>query len=185
MSYKKVLIPPDEEEIFEGWTWGEHRAIEKSLYQLEMDSDTLAAARQRLDDKLLSAGVDPNAPRDKSHFICEYCKRDEWLVHAEDCPDYDPADRTAREAAAYQYMDEGFHDLHTTSVPVNDADAVDYFRIVAIWFPSDPPKYLLRKEFGADTFHMIPWQYVDGEVKEIVPLHSDAYGIGPAGVPKI
>lgn len=167
MSYIKVLIPPDEEEIFEGWTWGEHRAMEKSLLQLELDDEQLRDARERLDDKLREAGIDPDAPRDQSHFICEFCKRDEWLVHAEDCPDYDPNDKSVREAAAYQYLDEKFVVLHTTSMPLCDDDAVDTFRIVAIWFPNNPPRYVLRKDFGSDEFKMIPWQYVEGEVKQI------------------
>jgi hypothetical protein len=167
VSYKRVLIPPDEQEIFEGWTWGEHRAMEKSLTELALSDEQVALAQQSLDDKLASAGIDPDAPRDESHFVCEYCGRDEWLVHEETCPDYDPNDKHVREAAAYQYMDEGFHVLHTTSMPLCDEDAVDTFRIVAIWFPDDLPRYVLRKEFGEDTFHMIPGQYIVGEVKEI------------------
>jgi hypothetical protein len=167
MSYIKVLIPPDEEEIFPDWTWGQHRAMERSLRELEMTDDQVRLSREKLDDKLREAGIDPDAPRDQSHFICEFCKKDEWLVHDEDCPDYDPNDRSVREAAAYQFLDENFIELHVTSAPLNDEEAADYFRIVTNWFPDDPPKYVLRKEFGSDTFQMIPWQYINGEVKPI------------------
>lgn len=172
MAYKRLLDPPNEQELKPGWTWGQHREMMTTLDELEMEDDALAAAHAKLDAVMREVGIDPDTPLDKTHFVCEFCGKDEWIVHDEKCPDFDQRDVFTRDAAAYQYWDSEFVELHTTSVPGNDEEAADYFRIVTIWFPDHPPMYVLRKEFGgSETFAMIPWLFIDGKV---VPHESRA-----------
>lgn len=73
-----------------------------------------------------------------------------------------------RDAGGYQYLSDEFKVVHTTSVPMNDEEAIDYFRIVQCMFPKDSVKvkYLTRREMNGHEYKMIPWQY-DPDMKVV------------------
>lgn len=161
MAYIRKPGPADNEVIWEAdgksYTWGEHRAMEKQLPLLAVDDEMVAEAKRRLDNVLLEHGYDPNPP--PAEFICEHCKRREYIIHAEDCPDYEKDLAVTREAGAYQFLNDRFEVVHHTSVCVNDEEAIDYFRIVQVWFIDENIKYVMRRELHGSEFKMIPWQY--------------------------
>lgn len=172
MAYVRPPGPADDDVIFEAdgqkYTWGQHRQMEKQLHLLEMDDEMVREARRRLDSVLLEHGFDPNPP--VPDFECEHCHRKEYLIHAEDCPDYEKDLAVTREAAAYQWLNDKFEVVHQSSVCVNDEEACDYFRIVQVWFINENVKYLMRKEmYGDGNFHMLPWQY-DKETGAVTPI---------------
>lgn len=173
MAYIREPGPSDDDVIYESedgqvYTWGEHRRMAASLRTLGMEDEMIREAEHRLDAVLLDHGFDPHPP--PADFICEHCKRKEYLVHAEDCPDYEKDLAVTREAAAYQWLNDKFEVVHQSSVCVNDEEACDYFRIVQVWFINENMKYLMRKDFYGDGgFHMLPWQY-DKETGAVTPI---------------
>lgn len=171
MAYIRPPGPADDDVIYEAdgvqYTWGQHRQMEASLRKLEMDDTMVAEARRRLDAVLLDHGFDPNPP--VAELICEHCRRKEYLIHAEDCPDYEKDLAVTREAGSYQFLTDGFIPVHITSVCVNDEEALDYFRIVQVWFYDVNVKYVMRREMHGSEYKMIPWQF-DREANAVKPI---------------
>lgn len=76
-----------------------------------------------------------------------------------------------REAAGYQYRDANFNIIHTTSVPMTDKEALEYFSIVALWF-NKPPVYIEVRRFDTGKYKMLPFAY-DAETREVTELAAD------------
>lgn len=72
-----------------------------------------------------------------------------------------------REAGAYEYLNESLMVLHTTSVPMTDAEALEYFSFVQEWFTTEKVKFIQRRELDAAKFEMMDF-FWDG--KEVRPL---------------
>lgn len=66
-----------------------------------------------------------------------------------------------RDAAGYQYLNDKFELLHTTSVPVNDQEALEYFSFIKTWFFEESPKYITRRELDSVDYKMMPYRYND------------------------
>lgn len=82
----------------------------------------------------------------------------------------DEDDKLVRTAASYRFYDASLKEVHTTSVPVNDEEALEYFGIVSVWFDDrDQPRYLSRRSFDSGDFKMLPYEYnyMTGEVQEL------------------
>lgn len=174
MSYIEVPGPADEEIIFPAtddgpaFTWGEYRATEKMLRTLGIDNPVRTQMREKLDKQVVRFGV--QLPTGREPLICEHCKRQEYLTHLPECPDYDASEGITRDAAAYRYLTDGFAVVHTTSAPANDDEATEYFSLVQTWFPDVNVKYVMRKEmYGDSEFKMIPWSY-DSEANEVTEI---------------
>lgn len=174
MAYIKPPPPLDDEVIFtdtsgKDYTWGEHRKMEKMLAELERTDSSVRKAREKLDIRLAEFGIQQYGP---TILICEHCGEQEFKLHKENCLDYYKDLPVVREAGGYQYLDDRFRIIHTTSVHCNDEEALDYFRIVALMFPSDSDfhvKYIMRREMHETTYKMLPYQY-DPETKEVTPI---------------
>lgn len=170
MAYVRKPGPPDEEVIFtdhEGndYTWGQHRQMEKWLKEAEEDDPLVKEARQRLDAALEEVGFQVN---DDIIFWCQWCKQEETRPHLQTCPDWEPP--PTREAAAYRYRDASFNIIHTTSVPMTNQEALEYFSVVAVWFDK-PPTYVESREFDSSKFTMLPFVY-DADTREVTKLEN-------------
>lgn len=83
---------------------------------------------------------------------------------------HDEHDRLIRTAGGYKYYDKSFREVHTTSVPINDEEALDYFGVVSVWFDElDQPRYLARRALDGSKFDMLPYEYnyMTGETQGI------------------
>lgn len=152
-------FPKDHELIREGYTWGDHSKMLAFLDSLPDDDPATEIARSKVEKVSL--------PR-----MCEYCHKPEGEPHELECRDCnDPSLWVKREALAYTYLTENFEELHTTSTPMTDEEAVEYFRLVHFWFPKDPPKYITRKGLDPsdEAFHMMPWMY-EAEYEAVIPI---------------
>lgn len=74
-----------------------------------------------------------------------------------------------REAGAYEYLTEKLDVLHTTSVPMTDQEALEYFSFVQEWFPNEDVKFITRRELDGKTFEMMDF-FWDRELKEARPI---------------
>jgi len=163
-----VLIPGDDETP--DYTWGDQRKLGAMLEEMEAENPAVAAARVRLDEALEKAGMLGTLPE----LICEFCWRPESKPHEIDCQDNnDPSLWVKREAGGYQYMDQRFRVIHTTSLPMTDDEALEYFGIVQLMFPAEPDdfevKYIMRREIHGTEYKMMPWQF-DKETWEVSPI---------------
>lgn len=153
------------------YTWGEHREMEKALDELEAADADVRKARERLDYTLNKHGIRPYAA--PPYLICEHCGQSEYVRHAEDCPDYLIDLPVTREAGAYQYLTDKFEIVHSTSAPLNDEEALEYFGMVQLMFPREGPdfwvRYIMRREMHGGEFKMMPWQY-NKDVGEVFPI---------------
>lgn len=159
----------DEEEILPGWTWGEHREMEKMLAELEGESPTVKKAREALDARLIEAGL---MTEDHTRIrICRHCWKQEGVKHDEECPEHiDPRLFVKREAGGYQYLTDLLVVAHTTSVPMTDEEAVEYFPVVQLMFTDDTViQYITRREVLGHEYKMLPWQF-DKEAWEVRPI---------------
>lgn len=161
------IVQPDPDNDLPGWTWGEHRHMAAMLKELEEQDQDVAAARQKLDYRLREAGW--LSPEGAEPTWCVSCHKKPEEPHDHDCPhNNDPALWVKRERAAYQWLDAMFTPLHTSSVPMDDEEALDYSKLVELWFPGRKVKYLWGKDLGSNDFKMLPYQIEvhpdDGEV---------------------
>lgn len=176
MAYIKPPPPGDDEVIFtdrdgKDYTWGEHRAMEKALKELEAVDADVSKARARLDYVLTKYGV--NTGHKPVVLICEHCGKSEYVRHEETCPDYLKDLPVTREAGAYQYLTDKFEVVHTTSAPLNDEEALAHFGLVQLMFPKEGPdfwvRYIMRREMHENEFKMMPWQF-NKDVWEVFPI---------------
>lgn len=176
MGYINPPEPADEVVIWPAtetspaFTWGDHRAMSAALEEIEEDSPAVAAARERLDRALEDCGW---TVAGKVKQICQFCWQPEDKPHETDCRDNnDPALWVKREALAYQYLGPDFVPVHTTSVPMTDDEALQYFGIVELMFVGEGPHavYIMRKALDSMEFKMMPWTFDADkwEVEEIV-----------------
>lgn len=151
------------------FTWGDHRQMLKWLQEAEAGDEAIRTARERLDAALEQIGYK------EPPLICEHCHRPEGAVPAHDieCPDSDdPSLWAKREAGGYQYLTDKFEVVHTTSVPMTDDEALEYFGVVQLMFPADPDlwvRYIMRREINGHEFKMMPWQF-NKDVWEVFPI---------------
>jgi len=156
MSYVEYQ-PKDTDLIREGYTWGDYRKMVEFLDSMDEDDPVTETARAKFEVVPL--------PR-----WCEYCHRPQGEPHELECRDSnDPSLWVKREARAYCYLDENYEELHTTSVPMTDTEALDYFRIVSIWFPSTPPKFITRKGMDSEAFVPMPY-FFEAEFEAVIPI---------------
>lgn len=175
MSYIKPPEPEDSVVIVPAsdtqpaFTWGDHRRMLKMLEEAQLSDKAIAEARHRLDLSLMHAGFDTSEPE----MICEFCHRKESEPHEVECRDHnDPSMWAKREAGGYQYMSSEFKIVHTTSVPMTDDEALEYFGVVQLMFPSKPTlevKYILRREINGTEYKMMPWKF-DIATWEVTPI---------------
>lgn len=176
MGYIKKPEPADDVVIAEAipgvapvFTWGDHRRMQKLLEEAEADNPGLAAARASLDEAITKAGFN----LDDEELICQWCWQPMSEPHDVDCRDYnDPALWVKREASGYQYLSDKFVVVHTTSVPMNDEEALEYFSVVQLMFPAHPDlwvRYITRRAIGDNAFQMMPFQY-NKDVNEVFPI---------------
>jgi hypothetical protein len=177
MGYIKPPEPADEVVIYEGdpesgtpaFTWGDHRQMLKFLQESEASDEAIAAAGRRLEEALASVGYK------EPELICEFCHRKEGQPHEPECRDHDdPSMWAKREAGGYQYLDDGFRIVHTTSVPMTDEEALEYFSVVQLMFTGEPDlwvRYIKRREINSVEYKMIPWQY-NKDVGEVFPIEQ-------------
>lgn len=162
-----VIVP--ETSDHPAFTWGDHRRLVKMLEAMDGSEDAIAAAKANLEKSLEEAGYV------KPERICEYCHRKESEDHEIECRDSnDPSLWARREAGGYRYLDENFHHVHTTSVPLSDEEALEYFKIVQLMYPADPDykvKYIMRREINGSEYHMMPF-YFDKEKWEVFPIEQ-------------
>lgn len=173
MAYYPPAPPGDDEVIFtdsdgNDWTWGQHRAMEKSLTELEMSDAQVRAARDKLDQTLIEHGYSVD-PVQQSIRYCEHCGKAEYVRHEESCPDYLKDLPVTREAGGYKYLTEGFVEVYMTSVPMTDEEALEYFKIVQIMTGKTPVRYIMRREMHNYVYAMLPWQY-DNIAEEVLPI---------------
>lgn len=161
----------DSEEILPGWTWGDHRMMEAALKELEESDPRVKAAREQLDAKLIEAGL--MAPPAPPVEVCSECGQPVFKPHDYDCPDRPalPGEIPERDAGGYQYINDKFEVVHTTSVPMNDEEAFDYFRNVEqMNFNHETHvRYLTKRGLRDNDYKMLPFQY-DSETKEVTPI---------------
>jgi hypothetical protein len=81
------------------------------------------------------------------------------------------ANLVEREAAGYEYLSEKFESLHTTSVPMTDQEALEYFSLVHTWFPNSGVKYITRRAMGGTRYEMMPYTY-DVETREVTRIEG-------------
>lgn len=153
------------------FTWGEHRSMKKMLDEMEDPnhpsfSATVKASSELLDNLLESY-------RKVTEQVCEFCWKKVSEEHEIDCPDHnDPAMWVKREAGGYQYLDDKFVPVHLTSVPMTDEEALDYFKIVSLMFPTYPNlwvRYITRREINGTEFKMMPYQF-NKDLWQVFPL---------------
>lgn len=174
MGYIDPPEPADHVVIFPAtettpaFTWGDHRQMLKYLQEAEAGDEAIAAARRRLDEGLAELGYK------KPERICQYCHMPESTQrHEPECVDNnDPSLWVKREAGGYQYLSNEFVVVHTTSVPMTDEEALDYFGIVQLMFHNDPDmwvRYITRREINGIEYKMMPYQY-NKDVREVFPI---------------
>ena len=177
--YIKPPEPADHVVIFtteggETYTWGEHRQMEAMLAELEEQDELVAMARQKLDYKLREADIETLEPE----LICRHCHQPMSKPHDFDCPESnDPAHWVKREAGGYEYLDDKLQPVHLTSVPMTDEEALEYFGIVQLMFPTGEVNvtYITRREINGHEFKMMPWKF-DKETWEVTPIGKPADG---------
>lgn len=161
-----VIVPAEGDQS--AFTWGDHRAMLKILKDLEDSDEAVAMAHQRLRDALNAAGM-----IEEPELICEFCHRKISEPHEVECQDSnDPSLWAKREAGGYQYLSATFEVVETTSVPMTDQEALEYFGIVQLMFPADPDlevKYIMRREVMGTKYEMMPWIF-DKETWEVSPI---------------
>lgn len=81
------------------------------------------------------------------------------------------ANLVVREAGAYEYLSENFETLHSTSVPMTDKEALEYFSLIKVWFPLEKPCYITRRELDGREFKMMPWRY-DNETGRVEKIET-------------
>lgn len=164
----KYGFAPDDQLIYPGWTWGDHRHMLNILIGLEAEDAAVRAASKKL-DTIISRELSPEdyimAPPK-----CPECLTLDGLPHDDDCKTGPP-----REAGGYQYLNDRFEPIHTTSVPLTDADALDYFYQVETMFQANnafgATGYITRRELKGTKYEMMPFKF-DVEAGEIVPLRG-------------
>lgn len=173
MGYIVPPPPADDEIIFTkdgvDWTWGQHRAMEKSLASMEADDQIIKAARTRLDQTLIEHGVytDPTSVVVRN---CEYCGTPEFVRHDEDCRDYYRDLPVTREAGGYRYLDSSFQEITCTSVPMTDEEALEYFGIIQVQFPGDVDvRFIMRRPMHEGEYELMPYYY-DKDKGEVYPI---------------
>ena len=160
-----VIVPEsdDQEEV----TWGDHRRMIAMLEAMDGSEEAIDAAKENLTKALEEAGYV------KPERICEWCHRKESEEHEIECRDSnDPSHWVKREAGGYQYLDANLHHVHTSSVPLTDEEALEYFKIVQLMFPADPDlvvKYIKKRELNGAVYDMMPF-YFDKDKWEVYPI---------------
>lgn len=76
-----------------------------------------------------------------------------------------------REAGGYKYLNDKFEEIHLTSVPMTDREALEYFGIIDLWFQSTSPKYILRRPIEGSKYEMMPFQY-DPETGKVTRIEG-------------
>ena len=116
MGWVKEPEPTDDTVIWEAtadspaFTWGDHKRMEETLRHLEATDPMVKKARERLDAAIEELGIEQSKPR-----TCEYCGVQEFSLHKLNCPD--AVNDTGREAGGYQYLNDRFEVVWTTSTP--------------------------------------------------------------------
>lgn len=173
MAWINPPPPPDDEVIFTAadgtpWTWGEHRQMESWLKDLEDEDPVVKASREKLDDALAQAGIDPGmGPVVR---ICEHCGVEEYTLHKLNCPD--SKNDLGREAGGYQYLDDTFQPVWLTSVPRTDEFALRHFKNIQLMNPEVNVTYILRRPMHGTAYEMMPFRFdrTLGEEGEVVPI---------------
>lgn len=99
------------------------------------------------------------------HHVHEY--PDDWVFAGADGTH--PGGDARYEPSNYVYMNERLETIWTTSVPICDDQAIDYFTQVAAMGPQFNPVYLRKREPNG-TYKIIPFIYdrETDEAKELV-----------------
>lgn len=143
------------------FTWGDHRQMLRWLEEAEESDPKVKAARERLDEALIRSGWKD----DKGNVvqICKECHRPVNKPHEEECSfrPARPEEIPVRDAHGYKYLDENFIEMHITSAPCNDEEALDYFRIVKNFRYTTAPrvKYIYKRSLGEHVYKMMPYWY--------------------------
>lgn len=173
MAWINPPPPPDDEVLITSadgttWTWGEHRQMEAWLKELEADDPVTAAARKKLDDTMIEAGIKPD---ERVIRVCEFCGVEEFTIHNYGCPSARD-DVTGREAGGYQYLDENFQPVWTTSVPRTDEFALQHFKNIQMMHEDINVCYILRRPMHSNEYSMMPFRFdrTLGEEGEVVPI---------------
>lgn len=66
-------------------------------------------------------------------------------------------------APAYRYRDRDLNILHTTSVPKDDENALEYFAFVQRWFKDTEVRYIEKRPVGETTYNFLKYEYQDGK----------------------
>lgn len=78
----------------------------------------------------------------------------------------------AREAQSYQYLNDKFEVLTSTSIPLTDKEALEYFSIIQLQWWEDDVTYITKRGFDpSDTYKMLPYRY-DRDAKEVIPFED-------------
>lgn len=168
-----VIVPATGDQP--AWTWGDQRLMQQQLADLESSDPAVMKARQRLDAYLEENGWQEGGPK---RLVCACCYRSPEEPHEEECRfrPLRPEEIVQREAHGYEYYSGRFEPIHMTSVPMNDEEALDYFRIVdAMQFTEDVRvQYIYKRAWGENEYKMMPYQYnrETGEVIEITKNRS-------------
>jgi len=159
-----VVILSATESAPKGWTWGDHKAMKKTIDELEANDHVVKDARDKLDARLLDAGF-----LEYPVLVCHRCRQPQESPHKEDCPDFrDPTmNHGPRWRAGYQFFNEKFEPLHITSIPMDDEEAKKYILKVNEWFPEDRVKYVWARELTEQKYKMLPW-VLDVETGKVI-----------------
>lgn len=172
MSWIEQPEPHDDTVIFEAtddtpaFTWADHKRMAATLAEIESEDPAVAAARDRLDEGLERLGMNKPRPR-----VCEHCGVEEFTVHKYNCPEA-ANDVTGREASAYQYLNDRFEVVLTTSVPRTDEFALRHFKNVQMMNENENVCYITRRAMHELDFKMMPWRFdrTLGEEGEVIPI---------------
>lgn len=172
MAWINPPPPPDDEVIFTAadgtpWTWGEHRQMEGWLKDLEDEDPIVKASREKLDDALAQAGINSY---EQVIRICEHCSVEEYTIHKLNCPD--SVNDLGREAGGYQYLDDMFQVVWTTSVPRTDEFALRHFKNIQMMHEDINVTYILRRSMHGSVYEMMPFKFdrTLGEEGEVIPI---------------
>jgi hypothetical protein len=170
-----VVIVPQTGDM-PAFTWGDHRAMLRQLEEMESENPMVLKARERLQRYLVENNWLEDGPK---RLICAKCGRSPEQPHEEEC-EYRPArpeEMVQREAHGYEYYSDRFEPVHMTSVPMDDEEALDYFRIIdAIRFTEDiRVQYVYKRAWGESEYKMMPYQF-NRETGQVLPIETSRKG---------
>ena len=171
MAWIEQPEPSDDTVIWEAtddmpaFTWGDHKRMEATLKEIESEDPAIAAARDRLDEALEKMGMNQRKPR-----ICEHCGVEEYTIHKLNCPD--SKNDIGREAGGYQYLNDRFEVVWTTSVPRTDEFALRHFKNIQMMNEDENVCYIMRRAMHESDYKMMPWRFdrTLGEEGEVLPI---------------